>query len=71
MKRRRQKGGSPLFRARNREQMLEQARFLVMRPNKMDRMLLKLLLSPRDSLEPFGPLAGPNARPNAGDKPSS
>ncbi len=42
-----------------------------MRTNRTDRMLLQLLLSPKESLEPLGPLAGPIAKPEAIDESSS
>jgi len=42
-----------------------------MRTNRTDRMLLQLLLSPKESLEPLGPLAGPIGKPEAIDESSS
>ena len=71
MKKRRQKSGVPLLRAKSREQLLDHARSLLMRTNRTDCMLLQLLLSPKESLEPLGPLAGPIAKPEAIDESSS
>lgn len=71
MKKRRQKSGVPLLRAKSRVQLFDRARSLLLRTNRTDRMLLQLLLSPRESLEPLGPLAGPIAKPEAIDEPPS
>lgn len=68
MKKCRSKVGATLFSARDHEQMLKQAKSLLARSNRVDSIVFKNLMSPEDSLEPLGPLAGPFSQSDAGKK---